>query len=101
MSIPRFLKNSFKGYEVLDVKEFLQQQTIEIHLGRLASKAWACHRCGNELQAERGKYRSCVEGMSIMGLRVFSYFWRHKRECKKCKKARAEAVGFISQESPH
>ena len=101
MSIPRFLKNSFKGYEVLDVKEFLQQQTIEIHLGRLASKAWACHRCGNELQAERGKYRSCVEGMSIMGLRVFIYFWRHKGECKKCKKARAEAVEFISRESPH
>lgn len=36
-----------------------------------------------------------------MGLRVWIYFWRHKGHCRKCKKARAEAVEFICEETPH
>ena len=101
MSIPRFLKNAFKGYEVLDVKEYLNDARVEIHLGRKEEKGWRCHRCGSELAAERGKYRSTLEGMPIMGLRVWIYFWRHKGECKSCKKVRAERVEFIAEETPH
>lgn len=101
MSIPRFFQKAFKGYEVLDVKEFLQEGMIEIHLGRREDKDWCCYRCGSWLHVERGKYRSCIEGMPIMGLRVWIYFWRHKGHCSKCRKARAEAVEFVSEETPH
>jgi transposase len=101
MSIPRFLKKAFKGYDVLDVKEFLQEGLIEIYLGRREDKDWCCYRCGHVLSIERGKYRSCLEGMPVMGLRVWIYFWRHKGHCSKCNKARAEAVEFVSEETPH
>jgi transposase len=39
--------------------------------------------------------------MPIFGLRVWVYFWRHKGECQKCKKVRAERVDFIAEETPH
>jgi transposase len=101
MSIPRFLAKAFKGYEVLDMKEFLQKGIVEIHLGRLPDKERCCYRCGSDLKTERGKYRSCLEGMPVMGLRVWIYFWRHKGHCDRCRKARAEAVEFIAEETPH
>jgi transposase len=101
MSIPRFLQKAFKGFKVQDVKEFLQEGRIEIYLSRQEDKEWCCHRCGERLHVERGKYRSCLEGMPIMGLRVWIYFWRLKGHCSKCKKARAEAVDFIAEETPH
>jgi transposase len=101
MSIPRFLKNAFKGYDVVDVKEFIQDGLIEIHLSRREDKDWCCYRCGELLSRERGKYRSCLEGMPIMGLRVWVHFWRHKGHCKNCRKARAEVVEFIAEETPH
>ena len=101
MSIPRFIKKAFKGYDVVDVKEYLQEGLIEIHLDRQEDKDWCCYRCGSWLSQERGKYRSCLEGMPIMGLRVWIHFWRSKGHCNKCKKARAEAVDFIAEETPH
>jgi len=70
MSIPRFLQKAFKGYEVIEVKEFIQDGLIEIYLNRREEKDWCCHRCGQWLSRERGKYRTCLEGMPIMGLRV-------------------------------
>jgi transposase len=39
--------------------------------------------------------------MPIMGLRLLIRFWRCKGECRRCKKARAEHVGFIAEETPH
>lgn len=35
MSLPRFLRNAFKGYDVIDVKEILKDGRIEIYLDRL------------------------------------------------------------------
>jgi transposase len=101
MSLPRFLKNAFKGYEVLDFKEFLQEGRIEIHLGRLEEKDWKCHRCAEPLSIERGRHRSRIEAMPIMGLLVWVHFWRHKGHCRSCRKARSEAVEFVSEETPH
>ena len=101
MSLPRFLKNGFPGYEILDVKEFLSQGLVEIHLGRKEEKDWKCHRCGAPLSVERGKYRSCLEGMPLMGLRLKIHFWRGKGHCSRCRKARAEHVEFVAEETPH
>jgi transposase len=101
MRIPRFLKDAFKGFEVVDFKECLQEGRIEIYLERSPDKERTCHRCGAKLYAERGRYRSCVEAMPISGLRVFVRFWRQKGHCSKCNKARAESVVFIAEETPH
>lgn len=99
--IPRFLKNCFEGYEVCDFKEFLTDGKIEIHLKRTESKPWKCHRCGEELGVERGKYPVRLEAMPLMGFRFFVHLWRYKGHCAKCKKARAEKIDFIAEESPH
>ncbi len=103
MGIPRFLTSLFKedGFDVKDLKEFLGDGIIELHLDRRQERAWVCHRCNGELGAQRGKYPVKLEGMPILGMRFFVRFWRYKGDCKKCKKARAEKVEFIAQETPH
>jgi transposase len=99
MKIPRFLQ--FEGYETLDMKEFLSQGYIEVPLEKKADKEWKCWRCGSELGAQRGRYPVRVRGLSILRYRVVIRFFRYKGHCPKCKKARAEAVSFLSTESPH
>jgi transposase len=101
MSVPRFLRSAFPGYEISDVKEYLASGRIELHLERGKEKPFTCHRCGGELAAERGKYRCRIEAMPVMGLRLFVHFWRHRGECRSCRKARAEHVSFLAEETPH
>jgi transposase len=36
-----------------------------------------------------------------MGIRFKIHFWRHKGDCSKCKKIRAEKIEFIAEETPH
>src|SRR5438270_8907728 len=100
MTIPRIARQ-YDGYETVDFKEFLAERRIEIHLGRRADKSFTCGRCGEQLLAQRGRYRLRLETLPILGLRCFVYLWRHKGECRRCKKARAEAVAFVAPESPH
>jgi transposase len=101
MSLPRFLKVCFEGYEIEDFKEWLKEGRIEIFLERKEEKPFCCHRCGEGLGAHRGKYRVKLEGLPILGFRFFIHFWRLTGECRSCKKARAEKVDFISAETPH
>lgn len=103
VSLPRFLRiyAEDSGFEIADWKEFLGDGRIEIHLRRTEGKAWQCHRCGTELGAHRGKYRTRLEAMPMMGIRVWVFFWREKGDCRHCKKARAERVKLISDETPH
>ena len=102
MGLPRFLSAGFEGFRILDFKEFLRDGRIEIWLEKVPDQAkWQCHRCGEKLRAKRGKYRMCIEGLPIMGNRVFVHFTREKGECRNCRKARAEAIDFIADETPH
>ena len=94
MSVPRFLRSAFPGYEISDVKEFLSSQRIEIHLERGRDLPRLCHRCGQGLSAERRKYRARIEAMPILGLRVFVHFWRGRGDCHQCKKDRAERAAL-------
>ena len=101
--LPRFAKNYAQdsGFDVLDWKEYLRDGRIEIHLIRQKGKAFECHRCGTGLQAHRGKHRMRLEGLPIMGIRVYLFLWREKGDCPKCKKARAERVKLVAEETPH
>lgn len=102
MSIPRFLRSAFPGFEVLDLKEYLEAGRIEIHLGRRAEEqSFQCHRCNHPLGQERGKYPTRLEGMPLMGLRLYIHFWRHRGHCPNCKKIRAQKIEFIADETPH
>jgi transposase len=101
VKVPHFLRKAFPGYEVIDLKEYLKELRIEIYLGRLEDKKMCCHRCGHAMHVERGKYAVKIEGMPIMGCRVWIHFWRHKGHCSKCKKARSEDLDFVSKETPH
>ena len=53
MGVPRFLKNAFTGYEIIEMKEFLKDGKIEIWLRATSEKDWKCMRCGEQLGASR------------------------------------------------
>jgi transposase len=101
-TIPRFLSAAVPGYEILDVKEWLLDGKIEVFLDRKEEDPSLCCRCGSDLTTIfRGKHRMRVEGMPILGLKTYFYFWRLKKHCIKCKKARSEEVSFLAKETPH
>jgi transposase len=104
MGLPRFLSAAVPGFEILDIKEWLTMGRIEIYLERKSSEETGpllCHCCGTELKAARGKHRMRIQGMPTLGLKTYFIFWRHKRHCPKCKKARSEAIAFLAPETPH
>jgi transposase len=103
MGLPRFLSNLFKedGYEIFELKEWLLDGRVEVHLGRRSDRPWICHHCKEPLGLVRGKHRLRLEGMPILGMRFYVHLWRQKGECKKCKKVRSEDICFIAAESPH
>ena len=98
MKIPRFLR--FEGYETLDMKEFLSQGYIEVPLERKGDKPFCCWKCHTQLGALRGRYPVRVRGLAILRFDLVIKFWRYKGHCSKCKRARAEQVDFLSEESP-
>jgi transposase len=102
VKLPRFLREAFDGFEVIDLKEWLTTKGfIEIELKPKEDRVFHCHRCGEPLGCERGKYPVKLEAMPLMGIKVFVKFMRTKGYCVRCKKARAEAIEFIAPESPH
>lgn len=102
MKLPRFIKNVIEGYEVIDFKEWLNQGIIEIYLAKQDKQASGqCHVCGHELGHKRSKHRMKIKHMPIMQFECWLIFWREKRHCPNCKKARSEALDFIARETPH
>lgn len=101
MSLPRFLARAFPGYGIVELKEFLTEGRIEVWLEGQATEAPRCFRCGTPLQARRGKHRLKLEGMPVMGLKLYVHLWRRKGRCPKCGKARSEAIEFVARETPH
>lgn len=91
----------FDGYKTLDVHTSTKDRTIKVDLERCSDKPGKCHRCGGFLGRKRGQHRVRVKQLSIMGFETEIRFWRYKGHCSRCKKARSEAVSFLSKESPH
>jgi len=102
MRIPRFLKTAFPNFEVIDLKEWIQDRRVEVFLEAQNERIQHCHRCGTVLHCQnQGKYRVKLEGMPVLGLRLFVHFWRARGYCTQCKKIRAERIDWISEETPH
>ena len=102
MNLPRFIKNVIPGYTVTDFKEWLSKGVIEIYLEKKDKLATCfCHKCGHELTVVRGKHRMNIKHMPLDKFECRLIFWREKRHCPCCKKARSEALDFIANETPH
>jgi transposase len=102
MGLPRFLTAAVEGFDVVDVKEWLGDGKIEIYLERSEDrKDFLCYRCGTKMSKARGKHRMRIEGLPILGLKTYFIFWRHKKHCPECGKARSEEVSFLAEETPH
>lgn len=103
MSIPRFLSSAFPGFRVVELKEWLSEGRLEVQLRAEDDRAWRCSRCNAAMLHARqgGKYRVRIEGMPVMGLRLYVHFWRERGYCSHCKKIRAEKVEWLSEETPH
>jgi transposase len=98
-SIPRFCQ--FAGYETIDVKEYLKQGRIELHLEREAMRPMLCGRCDDVLSEVRGRYRQRLRGLPILGYSSVVVFWRMVGYCRICRKTRSEKVDFVAKETPH
>jgi transposase len=102
MSVPRFLRSAFPGFEVIEIKERLTEGRIEVWLQAKSERPWVCHRCDTQLQqARQGKYPVRLEGMPVMGLRLMIHLWRERGYCSHCRKVRAERIEWIAEETPH
>lgn len=102
MRLPRFIRNIVPGFEVIDLKEWISQGRIEIHLKRRPQSKPKCSRCGSsKLGASRGKYFVRIQTNPIMNFEAYLCVWRRKYHCYTCKKARTENFDFVSPETPH
>lgn len=102
MKLPRFIKNVIPGYEVTDFKEWLPKNLIEIYVEKIDKEAsCSCHSCGGELTVKRGRHRMNIKHMPFGKFECRIIFWREKRHCPNCRKARSESLDFIARETPH
>ena len=101
MNLPRFFQNVAPNFSVIDVKEWLNWGVIEIYLRKNQGGKCTCSVCGSELGALRGKHPMNIKHLPIFNYECRLIFWREKRDCPKCKKARSEAIEFLARETPH
>ncbi len=99
MKLPRFLSKLIPGYEVIDLKEWLQKGQIEIYFKKREDEPHKCicSKCGHELGNSFGRYPLKLKTMPIFNLTTYICIWREKRYCPSCKKVRSEALDFISE----
>lgn len=102
MKLPRFLKNLIPNFEIIDFKEWLKEGKIEIFLRKIDRDAlMACRVCHGPLAQRRGHYRMKIKHLPLFNFECFIYLDRQKAYCPGCKKVRAEAIDFVSCETPH
>lgn len=101
MKIPQFLIQRFKGYEILDFKEWISQGYLEIILDQVETRPGQCWRCGCKLDSIVSRHRISLEEMPIFHFKTLVRLWRRKGHCPQCQKLRSERISFISPESPH
>ena len=100
--LPRFISKLIPNFEVTDVKEWISKGHIDIYFKKSQEHPkCTCSRCGTELKESHGKYSMKIQTMPIFNFKTYIHIWREKRFCPNCKKVRAEALEFISEETPH
>lgn len=99
MSLAPFF--AFNGYKLLSLEGNPGVGRFTIFLQRSPDKPMICRVCGSTLGQGRGQHRMVVKDMPVFSCPVEIRLIRLKAHCDQCKKARSEAIDFISEESPH
>lgn len=100
MRLPRFLKKLIPGYEVIDLKEWLNKGFIEIYL-KPESEDMECQRCDTPLSSFHGSYNITLQHLPLFNFKTYLRLKRRKGFCPNCKKIRSEKLSFIAPETPH
>jgi len=102
MSLRRFYKKITPGFEVIDTKEWLQKNLIEIYLKIEDSTPRICSKCHHELDSAKvGEHSVRVRSMDIHGFKTYFCFKKPKHHCSNCHKVRSINIDWISPETPH
>lgn len=92
---------NYVGYGVKEQLIDVERMSLTIYLHPRPEKEFSCYKCGTSLTSKRGTHPLKLKEMSVMGFKVFVHLFRRKGDCPSCKKARSEAVEFVSNETPH
>ncbi len=96
-----YIFRCFQGFRTKDVKEFRDEQRLEIHLESESDRVRLCNCCGHKLEAIKDRYHVKAKHVRAMGWLVEVCFFREKRHCCNCKKVRSEWIDWICPTSPH
>jgi transposase len=96
-----YIFRSFQGFNTRDVKEFIAERRMEIHLESSADRVRLCNCCGSKLGVMKDRYHVRARHVRAMGWSVEVCFFREKRHCPNCNKVRSEWIDWICPTSPH
>lgn len=92
---------SFQGFSIKDIKEYRDQQHMELILEKEVGRTHNCSVCGEVMGAQDGRYWVKARHLRVFGWTVSVCFFREKRHCARCQKIRSEFIDFICPTSPH
>jgi transposase len=91
----------FQGFRTRDVKEFISDQRLEVHLESEPLRERLCNACGHKLGAQKNRYHVRAKHLRVMNWKVEICFFREMRWCPNCQKSRSEWIDWLSPTSPH
>ncbi len=98
--LPYIFRN-FPGYKVIDIKESIPRQHMQVWLESEPDRRRLCNQCGEGLGVKKDQYLVKAKHLKAFNWTVEICFYREKRHCDNCKKVRSEWVDFICPTSPH
>lgn len=98
--VPRCF-NSFQGFSVKDIKEYVTDRRLEIHLERETDNPPICNACGGQLGHYHDQYPMKVKHLRVFDWVVEVHFMRNKYKCDNCKKIRSEWISWICPTTPN
>ena len=92
---------TFQGFNLIDIKEFVGEQRMELVYEKAPNKVHTCNCCGGIQGTYHSQYRVVARHMRMMGWFVSINFFREKRWCEACQGNTSEFIDFLCPTSPH
>src|SRR5450755_2650168 len=86
---------TFQGFNLIDIKEFVSNKTMQLIYEQAPDKVHTCNCCGSTQGAKHSQYRVIAKHMRMMGWLVSINFFREKRWCEKCQGNTSEFIDFL------
>lgn len=96
-----YIFRCFQGFKTRDIKEYIKESRLEIHLESDEDRVCLCNVCGKKLGAKKDSYFVRAKHVRAMGWSAEVCFFREKRHCSNCKKVRSEWIDWLCPTSPH